>query len=118
MAFLAQLKSLDAGINHYEDPRLQEKALSLIPASELKQRAKEVSERSFKDGQDGVDEKDCLLLEILAWFGMSRCFINELKDGAYYCYCAYVLRISRYSSFLLVMLTNTGIFLRGLKLSG
>ena len=41
-----------------------------------------------------------------------------LKDGAYYCYCAYVLRISRYSDFLSVMLTNTGIFLRGLKLSG
>ena len=41
-----------------------------------------------------------------------------LKNGAYYCYCAYVLRISRYSSFLSVMLTNTGIFLRGLKLSG
>ena len=41
-----------------------------------------------------------------------------LKDGAYYCYCAYVLRISRYSGFLSVMLTNTGIFLRGLKLSG
>ena len=30
-----------------------------------------------------------------------------LKDGANYCYCAYVLRISRYSGFLLVMLTNT-----------
>ena len=40
------------------------------------------------------------------------------KDGAYYCYCAYVLRISRYSDFLSVMLTNTGIFLRGLKLPG
>ena len=40
------------------------------------------------------------------------------KDGAYYCYCAYVLRISRYSDFLSLMLTNTGIFLRGLKLSG
>ena len=39
-----------------------------------------------------------------------------LKDGAYYCYCAYVLRISRYSDFLSVMHTNTGIFLRGLKL--
>ena len=37
-----------------------------------------------------------------------------LKDGAYYCYCAYVLRISE---FLSVMLTNAGIFLRGLKLS-
>ena len=41
-----------------------------------------------------------------------------LKDGAYYCYCAYVLRISRYSDFLSPVLTNTGIFLRGLKLSG
>ena len=43
---------------------------------------------------------------------------KTLKDGAYYCYCAYVLRISRYSDFLSSMLTNTGIFLRGLKLSG
>ena len=45
----------------------------------------------------------------------ATCFI---KDGAYYCYCAYVLRISRYSDFLSPMLTNTGTFLRGLKLSG
>ena len=44
--------------------------------------------------------------------------IALVKDGAYYCYCAYVLRILRYSDFLSVMLTNTGIFLRGLKLSG
>ena len=41
-----------------------------------------------------------------------------IKDGAYYCYCAYVLRISRHSDFLSPMPTNTGIFLRGLKLSG
>ena len=41
-----------------------------------------------------------------------------LKDGAYYCFLAYVLRISRYSDFLSVMLTNTGILLRSLKLSG
>ena len=33
----------------------------------------------------------------------------------YVCYCAYVLRISRYSDFLSLMLTNTGIFLRGLN---
>ena len=44
--------------------------------------------------------------------------VLSVKDGAYYCYCAYVLRISRYSDFLSPMLTNTGIFLRGLKLSG
>ena len=43
---------------------------------------------------------------------------KRLKDGAYYCYCAYVLLISRYSDFLSPMPTNTGIFLRGLKLSG
>ena len=42
----------------------------------------------------------------------------SVKDGAYYCYCAYVLRISRHSEFLSVMITNIGIFLRGLKLSG
>ena len=42
----------------------------------------------------------------------------SIKDGAYCCYCAYGLRISRYSDFLSVMLTNSGIFLRGLKLSG
>ena len=46
------------------------------------------------------------------------CFRIEFKDGAYYCYCAYVLRIFRYSDFLSPVLTNTGIFLRGLKLSG
>ena len=45
-------------------------------------------------------------------------FEQGFKDGAYYCYCAYVLRISRYSDFLSPLLTNTGIFLRGLKLSG
>ena len=39
----------------------------------------------------------------------------KVKDGAYYCYCAYVLRISRHSGFLWVVPTNTGIFLRGLK---
>ena len=43
---------------------------------------------------------------------------TNIKDGAYYCYCAYILRISTYSDFLSPMLTNTGIFLRGLKLSG
>ena len=44
--------------------------------------------------------------------------LSVLKDGAYYCYCAYVLRIARYSGFLWVVPTNTGIFLRGLKLYG
>ena len=39
-----------------------------------------------------------------------------VKHGAYYCYCAYVLHISRYSCFLWVVPTNTGTFLRDLKL--
>ena len=42
--------------------------------------------------------------------------VKDFKDGAYYCYCAYVLRIAKYSGFLWVVPTNTGIFLRGLKL--
>ena len=33
----------------------------------------------------------------------------EVKDGAYYCYCAYALRISRYSGFLWVVLIK-GLF--------
>ena len=41
---------------------------------------------------------------------------SMFKDGAHYCYCACVLRISRYFGFLSVMLTNTGVFLRVLKL--
>ena len=42
----------------------------------------------------------------------------NFKDGGYYCYCAYVVRISRYSDFLSAVLINTGIFLRGSKLCG
>ena len=45
-------------------------------------------------------------------------YMRPLKDGAYYCDCASVLRISRQTGFLSVMLTNTEMFLRGLKLSG
>ena len=54
------------------------------------------------------------------WNGTVISFFSSIafKDGAYYCYCAYVLRISRYLGFLWVVPTNTGIFLRGLKLYG
>jgi len=34
----------------------------------------------------------------------------SLKDGASFCYCTYVLRISRYSGFLRNLPTNTTIF--------
>ena len=43
---------------------------------------------------------------------------ESFKDGAYYCYCAYVLSIARYSGVLWVVPTNTEIFLRGLNLYG
>ena len=43
------------------------------------------------------------------------CITGDLKDGAYFCYCAYILRISRYSGFVLVP-SNAGIFFRSLNL--
>ena len=42
--------------------------------------------------------------------------IIGLKDIAYYCYCAYLLRISRYLGYLWVVPINGGIFLCSLKL--
>ena len=47
-------------------------------------------------------------------FKHSCYLLKSFKDGAYFCYCTYLLRISRYSGFLWVVPTNTGIFLRGL----
>ena len=44
--------------------------------------------------------------------------VKRIKDGAYYCYCAYGLRIWTYSGFLWVVPTITGIFLRASKLCG
>ncbi|XP_073230462.1 peptide-N(4)-(N-acetyl-beta-glucosaminyl)asparagine amidase-like [Porites lutea] len=67
--FFARLQSLDEGVHLYEDPHLQEEALSHVPVQELKERAREACEKSKECGQDGVDEKDCFLLEVLAWFG-------------------------------------------------
>ena len=40
-----------------------------------------------------------------------------LKGGAFYCYCAYVLRISTYSRFPIGDAFNTVVFLDGLRLS-
>ena len=66
----------------YEDPHLQEEALSHVPVEELKERAREACEKSKECGQDGVDEKDCFLLEVLAWFGMHNqyvCLLNHIQ---------------------------------------
>ena len=55
-------------------------------------------------------------VSIVTIFHVCNCAITRRKDGAYFYYCAYVLGISRHSGFLWVVLTNTGIFLCGLKL--
>ena len=70
---------------------------------------------SIKDLLYGIKSTGKMIFVLVYFRALKR---NPVKDGAYYCYCAYVLRISRYSDFLSPMLTNTGIFLRGLKLSG
>ena len=43
---------------------------------------------------------------------------QQVTNKTYFCHRAYVLRIFRYLGFLWVVPTNTGIFLRGLKLCG
>ena len=45
--------------------------------------------------------------------GQTKCVMgnSKIEDGACYCYCAYVLCISRYSDFLSAVLISTGIFL-------
>ena len=65
-----------------------------------------------------LQSKECSVLPLKGVREPLMQACTDLKDGAYYCYCAYVLRISRYSDFLSPMLTNTGIFLLGLKLFG
>lgn len=78
----------------YEDPHIQQVALSHVPVEKLKKKAKEACEKSKKGGQDGVDEKDCFLLEVLRWFGMHKQFayffvfvepqFNGLNPGVMY----------------------------------
>ena len=63
------------------------------------------------------DDLSSIITAILLWIII---IINytSFKDGAYFCYCAYVLRISRYLGFLWVVPTYIGIFLSGFKISG
>ena len=69
----------------------------------------------IKDLLYGIKSTEKMIFVLVYFRALKR---NPVKDGAYFCYCAYVLRISKYSDFLSPMLTNTGTFLRGLKLSG
>ena len=53
------------------------------------------------------------ILKVLVKYGEFTVSITSSLNGGYFCYFAYVLLISKYSVFLWVVLTNTGIFLRG-----
>ncbi|XP_008831363.1 peptide-N(4)-(N-acetyl-beta-glucosaminyl)asparagine amidase [Nannospalax galili] len=66
------LKVLQSNIQHvelYENPVLQEKALTCIPVSELKRKSQEKLSRARKlDKGTNVSDEDFLLLELLHWF--------------------------------------------------
>lgn len=68
-----------------------------------------------------MSQFDRLINDVMLYFYLMAVMVGIdrfFKDGACYCYCAYVLRISIYTGFLWVVPANTGIFLRGLKLFG
>ena len=77
--FFGSLQFTSQVVHLYEDPHIQQVALSRVPVEELKDKAKEACEKSKEGGQDGVDEKDCFLLEVLRWFnGMHKQFVYFL----------------------------------------
>ena len=76
--FFGKLQFRSQVVRLYEDPHIQQVALSHVPVEELKKKAKEACEKSKEGGQDGVDEKDCFLLEVLRWFGMHKQFVYFL----------------------------------------
>ena len=72
-----------------------------------------------KSNREGRNTRLCLRnFPVTTWVTYVSWIFFAFKDGAYFCHCAYVLHISRYSGFLWVVPSNTGIFLRGLKLCG
>jgi len=60
----------------------------------------------------------CLWCATLPTYHWLVCALKKTKEGASFCYCAYVLHISGYSGFLRNLPTNTTMFLRGLWLCG
>ena len=74
----------------------------------------------WKKNSSGTEGSSLITLVKILFgaLGLETFLMVTIKDGAYYCYCAYVLRISRYSDFLSLVLINTGIFLRGSRLWG
>lgn len=66
--FLLRLRSSLQHVLLYEDPDLQQRARNIIPLAELGKKAKEASQKTKQGGEAGVDERDCLILELLSWF--------------------------------------------------
>ena len=66
--FLLRLQSSLQHVLLYEDPDLQRRAYNIIPVAELKKKAHEASQKTSQGGGGGVDERDCLILELLYWF--------------------------------------------------
>ncbi|XP_003480044.1 peptide-N(4)-(N-acetyl-beta-glucosaminyl)asparagine amidase isoform X2 [Cavia porcellus] len=66
------LKVLQSNLQHvllYENPILQEKALTCIPVKELKRKSQEKLSRARKlDKGTNISDEDFLLLELLHWF--------------------------------------------------
>lgn len=77
--FLLRLQSSLQHVLLYENPDLQRRARDIIPLAELEKKAKEASEKTKQGGEAGVDERDCLVLELLNWFkGDSSCYLEGL----------------------------------------
>lgn len=66
--FILRLQSSLQHVLLYEDEDLQRRTKSIIPIEELRKKAKKASENTKENGQAGVDERDCLILELLSWF--------------------------------------------------
>ena len=66
--FLLRLQSFLQHVLLYEDENLQRQTRNIIPLAELKEKAKESSEKTKQAGDSGVDERDCLILVLLDWF--------------------------------------------------
>ena len=82
--FLLRLRSSLQHVLLYEDLDLQRRARNIIPLVELEKKAKEASQKTKQGGEAGVDERDCLILELLSWFkGKQRvsCYLSLILES-------------------------------------
>ena len=75
-----------------------------LPNSNLKQQWSHIGVFICYQNIDAKKKKLNLHIYGIHLLNPNKTVVSHLKDSAYYCYCAYVLRISRYSDFLLPML--------------